>query len=77
MDHVDDKDEEGQTQGDELHQPESEQGDGRKQIVAHVGATGLNGVAHESLLLVLVERVTSKEEQQDAEEDHHDEPHFS
>lgn len=76
MDHVYDKDDVGETQSDELYQPEAEERDGREQIIAHVGTTGLNRVAHKSLLLVLIERVTSKEEYQDAEEDHHNEPHL-
>ena len=76
MDYVDDKNEVGHTQGDELHQPEAEERDGRKQIIAHVGTAGLKGVAHKSLLLILVERITSEEEDQDTEEDHHNEPHL-
>lgn len=77
MDHVNDKDDVGETQDNELDQPEAEERDGRKQIIAHVGAAGLNGVTHKSLLLVLIERITSKEEDQDPQENHQDEPHLS
>ena len=76
VDHVDYKDDVGETQGDELHQPEAEERDGGEEIEANVGAAGLNGVAHKSLLLVLIEWITSKEEDEDTEEDHHNEPHL-
>lgn len=76
VDHVDDKDDVGEAQGDELHQPEAEKRDGGEKIEANVGTAGLNGVTHKSLLLVLVERITSKEEDEDTEEDHHNEPHL-
>lgn len=77
MDDVDYEDDVRQTQGDELQQPEAEEGDGREKIVADVGTTGLDGVTDEPLLLVPVERVTGEEEDQDSEEDHHNEPHLS
>lgn len=77
MDHVDDKEDVRDAHGDKLHQPEAEEWNRRKQIVAHVGAARLDGVAHKSLLLILVERITGEEEDQDTEEDHHDEPHLS
>jgi len=76
MDHVDDEDDVGETQGDELHQPEAEERDRREQIITHVCTSGLNGVTHKSLLLVLVERITGQEEDQDTEEEHHNEPHL-
>lgn len=76
VDHVDDKDDVGEAQGDELHQPEAEKRDGGEKIEANVGTAGLNGVTHKSLLLVLVERITGKEEDEDTEEDHHNEPHL-
>lgn len=76
MDDVDDKDDVGKTQSDELDQPEAEEGDGGVQVVADVGTSRLDGVAHESVLLVLVEGVSGKKEGQDTEKDHHYEPHF-
>lgn len=75
MDDVDNKDDVGKTQSDELDQPEAKQRDWRIVIIADVGTSRLNGVAHKSLLLILVERITSKEEGQDTEEDHN-EPHL-
>lgn len=60
MDHVDDEDNIRETQSDELHQPKTEEGDWGKQIVAYVSAAGLNSITYESLLLILVERITSK-----------------
>jgi len=77
MDHIDDKYDVGETQGDELHQPEAEERDRGKEIEANIGTARLNSVAHKSLLLILVERKTSKEEDQDTEENHHNEPHLS
>lgn len=76
VDHVDNKDDVREAQSDELRQPEAEERDGGEEIVAHVGTTGLNGVAHEPLLLVLVQGISGEEEDRDAEEDHHDEPHL-
>lgn len=72
--HVDNKDDVREAQSDELRQPEAEERDGGEEIVAHVGTTGLNGVAHEPLLLVLVQGISGEEEDRDAEEDHHYEP---
>lgn len=76
VDHVDNKDDVREAQSDELRQPEAEERDGGEEIVAHVGTAGLNGVAHEPLLLVLVQGISGEEEDRDAEEDHHDEPHL-
>lgn len=76
VDNVDDKDDVGKTQGDELHQPEAEERNGREQVVADIGASRLDGVAHKAVLLVLVEGVSGKKEGQDTQKDHHYEPHF-
>lgn len=76
VDHVDNKDDVREAQSDELRQPEAEERDGGKEIVTHVATTGLNGVAHEAFLLVLVQGIPGEEEDRDAEEDHHDEPHL-
>lgn len=76
VDDVDDEDDVGKTQGDELHQPEAEERNGRVEVVADVGASRLDGVAHKAVLLVLVEGVSGKKEGQDTEKDHHYEPHF-
>lgn len=76
VDNVDNKDDVGKTQGDELHQPEAEERNRREQVVADIGASRLDGVAHKAVLLVLVERVSGKKEGQDTQKDHHYEPHF-
>lgn len=72
VDYVDDENGNGKAQGDELNQPEAEQGDGGEDVVAHVSAARLDSVADEAVLLVLVQRVASEEEEDDAEEEHHD-----
>lgn len=76
MDHVDHEDDVREAQSNDLHKPEAEERDRGKEIVAHICATRLNRVAHEPLLLVLVQGVPGKEEYRDAEEDHHNEPHL-
>ena len=44
-----------QRQEDDVEQPEAEQGNGRQQVEADVGATRLDGVADEALLLITEE----------------------
>lgn len=62
-----------EAQGQELEQPEVEEGEGREDVETHVGAARLDGVA-DKLILLVVEEGEAREEEGGEAEGHREHP---
>lgn len=67
----------GEKEEEQVEEPEAEDGDGGEGIKADVGATWLDGVADESVLLVAKEGEPGQQQNQQAENQHQHPPAFT